>query len=337
MANVWRGVLEAAHGFARPVAIKQMHSHLASNPLYVDMFVEEARIGADLHAPNVAHVYDLCRSGSDYFMVMEWIEGIDLGSFLRFHNETHQKVPWELATAMGIGLCRALAAAHERTLDSGTPAPVVHRDVSPSNVLLSVRGAVKLIDFGLALAADRVAELTQPGIVKGKMSYLSPEVAMGLRPTPMCDQFAVGSVLWEALTGRRLFDGQTDVEVYEKVRDAQVKPLRPLRPDAPKELTQLVHKALSAREKDRFSSCRELAHKLAQVLQGQKQRADLHEHLAKTVVAARLYLGLGHGSRAPQETTPILDGAEAHTGRALPSDDSDQGLWHRLPFFSKRR
>jgi serine/threonine-protein kinase len=329
MANVWRGVVEGAHGYQRPVAVKQMHSHLAKNDLYVDMFVEEARIGAELHAPNIAHVYDLVSDADEYYMILEWVEGIDLGSYLRYLKQIGASMPWELACAMGIGLCRALAAAHERTLEDGTPAPVVHRDVSPSNILLSTRGAVKLIDFGLALAADRPSEGTQPGVVKGKMSYLSPEVATGLRPTAMCDQFAAGSVLWEALTGDRLFDGATDVEVFEKVRNCQVRPLRPLRRDAPKELVTIVHRALSSQEKDRFPSSRQMAHQLALVLQGSKQRRDLHEHLAKSVSTARIHLGLGHGSRAPEETTPIVEIER--------EEETEQSLWHRLPFFGSRK
>jgi serine/threonine-protein kinase len=329
MANVWRGELVGAHGFKRPVAIKQMHSHLAANSLYVDMFVEEARVGAQLHAPNIAHVYDLRSEGGEFFMVMEWVEGIDLGSFLRYHNDIGARMPWELVAAMGIGICRALAAAHERTLDDGSPAPVIHRDVSPSNILLSVRGAVKLIDFGLALARDRSTENTQPGVVKGKMSYLSPEVVLGSRPTPACDQFAAGSVLWEAMSGHRLFDGTTDVEVYEKVRNAQVRPLRPLRRDAPKDLIAIVHRALASQPKDRFPTTREMAHRIAQVLQGAVQARDLHEHLAKSVTAARAHLGLGHGSRAPDEATPVLD--------MEPEQETEQSLWHRLPFFGSKK
>jgi serine/threonine-protein kinase len=331
MANVWRGVVEGTHGFTRPVAIKQMHSHLAENPLYVDMFVEEARVGAALHAPNIAHVYDLCRDDGEFYMIIEWVEGIDLGSFLRYQAETGAVLAWELAAAVGVGLCRALAAAHERTLDDGTAAPVIHRDVSPSNVLLNTRGGVKLIDFGLALARDRLGELTQPGVVKGKMSYLSPEVVQGHRPTQFCDQFAAGAVLWETLTGRRLFDGATDLEVFEKVRDAQVKPLRPMRKDAPKELVAIVHRALAAQPNDRFPSCRAMAHALAQVLQGARQRADLHEHLAHAVDAARSFLGLGHGSRAPDDATPVA--AEL----ARPAEESLHGLWRLLPFVGKKR
>jgi serine/threonine protein kinase len=330
MANVWRGSVEGAEGFTRPVAIKQMHAHLAESPVYVAMFVEEARLGAQLHVPNIAHVYDFGCEQGDYYMVLEWIEGIDLGSFLKFLNSTRQQLPWELATAVGVGLCRALAAAHERTDERGMPQPVVHRDVSPSNVLLSVRGAVKLIDFGLALAADRRGEVTQPGIVKGKMSYLSPEVVLGARPTPACDQFAAGSVLWESLTGGRLFEGENDLEVFQKVRNGQVRPLRPLRPDAPKELVTIIHKALSPQEKDRFASCREMAHRLAQVLQTSKQRRDLHEHLARVVIAARSHLGLGHGSRSLDETTPVHDLEDLR-------DDDQQGLWHKLPFFGSKR
>jgi serine/threonine-protein kinase len=193
---------------------------------------------------------------------------------------------------------------------------------------LSVKGAVKLIDFGLALAGDRSGDNTQPGVVKGKMAYLSPEVAVGCRPTAACDQFAAGSVLWEALTNRRLFEGATELEVYEKVSGAQIQPLRPLRRDAPKELIAAINTALAAHEKNRFPSCRDMAHRLAQVLQGVVHRRDLHERLAKAVITAREGLHLGHGSQAPgQDTTPALEPERRRR------EDSADGLWHWLPFF----
>src|SRR5207237_5451466 len=143
---------------------------------------------------------------------------------------------WPLACAIGIGTLRGLGAAHSRVAPDGTPAPVIHRDVSPHNVLLGTNGVVKLTDFGLARARDRVASLTAPGTVKGKLTYLAPEVTFGKPNTVQSDLFGVGSVLWETLTGERLFDGKTDIEIFKKIRACTVPPIQKRRPDVPASL-----------------------------------------------------------------------------------------------------
>src|SRR6188768_715431 len=219
MADVWRGRVRGDSGFVRDVAVKQMHQNLASQPQYVAMFVEEARIGSSLSSPNVSEVHDFVHDRGNYYMVLEWIDGLDLGSWIKYHVGRGEQTRWELVAAIGVGVLRGLAAAHERVGPEGRVVPAVHRDVSPHNVLLTTRGMVKLIDFGLAFAPDRLQETTEPGIVKGKMAYLAPEIVTGGRPSPASDQFACGSVLWEALVGRKLFDGQTDYETYTRLRD----------------------------------------------------------------------------------------------------------------------
>src|SRR5258706_1679271 len=259
MADVWRGRVRGDWGFVRDVAIKQMHQNLAQQPPYVAMFVEEARLGSMLQSPNVAEVHDFVHDRGNYYMVLEWIDGVDLGTWIRWHASRNEPVRWELVAAAAVGILRGLAAAHERVGPDGAPMPVVHRDVSPHNVLLTTRGMVKLIDFGLALAPDRAVETTEAGIVKGKMSYLAPEIVGGGRPLPESDQFACGSVLWEALVGRKLFEGTTDYETYCRLRDCMVQPLRPLRPDVPQTFTQIIHRALAPRIDQRFPSTREMA------------------------------------------------------------------------------
>jgi len=302
MATVWRGAVEGAYGFSRTVAIKQMHPHLAETPLYVDMFVEEARVGSSLHEPNIAHVYDLCAEDGHFFMVMEWVDGIDLGSWIRYHNDRGQTTSWELVTAIAVGLARALTAAHERR-----PAPVVHRDVSPHNILISTTGVVKLIDFGLSLAFDRTKDLTNPGIVKGKMSYLSPEILAGERPSPKSDQFAIGSVLWEALVGRRLFEGANDLEVYEKLKGGHVPPLRPLRADLPRALLTTVNRALRPDPRERFPSTRDLTNELVHILKTVKTRRDPADEIATKVGDARAHFaGVARTEEAETPTPEVL-------------------------------
>ncbi|RMH38711.1 MAG: serine/threonine protein kinase [Deltaproteobacteria bacterium] len=338
MATVWRATVSGAGGFQRTVAVKQMHPHLCEQPAYVDMFFEEARVGAALNDANIPQVYDCVEDGGNYYIVMEWVEGIDLGSYIKYCAERGTKARWELVTAVGIGMLRGLAAAHERVTDDGKRAPIVHRDVSPHNVLLDVFGRVKLIDFGLSLARDRGKDLTEPGVVKGKISYLSPGVVAGARPTPATDQFAAGTVLWEALVGRRLFDGATDFEVYKKMREAQIQPLRPLRPDVPKGLVAVVMRALSANEADRYPSVREMARQLALVLKEHRARRDLHVQLGREVVEARANLAIGRRTHDPADETPIQDVESAQltpVEGAKPGQPQRRGLLHWLPWLGK--
>jgi serine/threonine-protein kinase len=205
---------------------------------------------------------------------------------------------------------------------------------------------VKLIDFGLALTPDRRQETTDPGIVKGKMSYLAPEIVGGGRPEPASDQFACGSVLWEALVGRKLFDGSTDYETYCRLRDCMVQPLRPLRPDVPPPLAQIIHRALSQSVETRFPSTREMARQLGTALKKVQLRRDLHTVLARTVADARTALGVAPRPEDPSQLTPValLPREDAAPSEVTPEEESwlDQtanavrGLRHYLPFFGKR-
>lgn len=326
MADVWRAEVEGDLGFRRVVAVKQMHPALAEQPAYVAMFVEESRLGASLESPNLAEVRDFIHERGNYFMVLEWIEGVDLGTWTRWHFERGELPRWELVAGIGVGVLRGLAAGHER-VEHGAPAPVVHRDVSPHNVLLTSRGLVKVIDYGLALASDRRVETTDPGIVKGKMAYLSPEIVAGGRPVPASDQFAVGSVIWEALVGRKLFDGANDYETYVRLRDCQVQPLKPLRPDVPADFAALIMRALSPRIEQRYPTAREFARQIGTVLKKVQLRRDLHTMLAKTVVDARASMGLGARTGDLSALTPIAELRVDEGGLG----DRLRGLRHKLP------
>ncbi|MBP8809013.1 MAG: serine/threonine protein kinase [Kofleriaceae bacterium] len=328
MADVWRAEVEGDLGFRRTVAIKQMHPGLAGQPTYVQMFVEEARLGAALESPNLAEVRDFIAHRGNYYMVLEWVEGIDLGTWVRWHFERGEAPRWELVAAIGVGVLRGLAAAHERHV-GGVAAPVVHRDVSPHNVMLTTRGLAKLIDFGLALAADRTADATEPGVVKGKMAYLSPEIVSGARPVPASDQFAVGSVMWEALVGRKLFDGANDYETYVRVRDCQVPPLKPLRPDVPADVAALIARALAPRVDQRYPSAREFARQLGTALKKVQLRRDLHALLSRSVSDARASMGLGARTGDLSALTPIAELRPEEQATAF--GDRLRGLRHKLP------
>ena len=352
MADVWRGRVRGDWGFVRDVAVKQMHQNLAAQPNYVAMFVEEARLGSMLQSPNVAEVHDFVHDRGNYYMILEWIDGVDMGTWIRWHVGRNEQTRWELVAAIAVGILRGLAAAHERIGPDGNPLPVVHRDVSPHNVLLTNRGMVKVIDFGLALAIDRTQETTEPGIVKGKMSYLAPEIVAGNRPVPASDQFACGSVLWEALVGRKLFEGSTDYETYTRLRDCMVQPLRPLRSDVPAPFVQIIHRALSAGIEQRFPSTREMARQIGTTLKKVQLRKDLHTVLAKSVAEARQGMGLGPRTGDPSSATPVAQILADDTPRielaprvetppegaaSVSTMEKLRGLRHRLPFFGRKR
>lgn len=336
MAVVWRAHQHGDRGFARPVAVKQMHDHLAEQPAYVDMFVEEARVGAVLHDPAIAQVYDFVAEDGQFYLVMEWVDGIDLGTYVKHVVGAGKKPPWELVAAVGIGMLRGLAAAHERVAEDGSVAPIVHRDISPHNILLTRKGTVKIIDFGLSLARDRGKVLTEPGIVKGKMSYLAPEIVMGKRPTPLSDQFATGSVLWEALVGRKLFEGESDFDTYKKLRDAEVEGLKPNRADVPAKLAKAIHRALSGHERDRFGSAREMSQALAAVLRTAKVSRDIHGFVAEHVKECRTQIR-GEPESPSGETPVTALSGELSAEIETEMDGPRRGLRHRLPSFLRRR
>lgn len=266
MAEVYRGVAHGAAGFRRTVAIKRVLDQYSHNAEFISMFVEEARVGSDIQHPNVVHIYDFdIDSSGRYFLVMEWMDGLNLADWTQAHREAARPTSWPLVAAAGIEVLKALSAAHERRDPTGRPAPVFHRDVTPSNIMLAQNGIVKLTDFGLARAMDR-ARITQPHILKGKLSYVAPELIEGRDPTHASDLFSAGVVLWEVLAGRKLFVGDNPVDLLRTVRRAEVPSLHEIRPDIPKDLHQVIHRALAKDPDERFTSARSMARALANLL-----------------------------------------------------------------------
>ena len=204
-------------GFVRPVGIKVVHAHLAKDRAFVEMFLDEARLSARILHPNVVHVEELGESEGMFFLAMELVHGAPLSSLLGRLAENGRVLRPEVACAIAMKVLDGLHAAHEVTDDEGVRLEVVHRDVSPQNVLVAADGRVKLIDFGIAKARGRLQE-TEAGSLKGKVRYMSPEQAWGRPIDRRTDVYALGIVLWESLMGRRLFGGANDIEALEQVR-----------------------------------------------------------------------------------------------------------------------
>jgi serine/threonine protein kinase len=287
MAVVWRGIAHGASGFARPVAIKRIEAHVLGFAEVVEMFVEEARVGALLSHPNIVQVFDFGKDEQGHhFLVTELVNGLHLGQWVASYVERAQReTPWSLVAAIGIEMLRGLEAAHSRKDPDGNASPILHRDVTPPNILLDVSGIVKLADFGLARAMDR-AQMTRPNIVKGKLSYLSPELIAGEAPSPATDVFSVGIVMWEALTGERLFNANSDVEVVAQVREAKVPLLSLKRGNLPMALASAVHRALEKDPARRFRSARDMLEALTDVLRVLPDSTDAMA-LGKSVREAR--------------------------------------------------
>lgn len=314
MATVWRAIQHGTAGFMRQVAIKHIKPEFQAIENYINMFVEEARVGADLGHPNIVQVHDFMDFERSYYLVMEWVEGLDLGSIVRSFLKINESAPWSLVTAVCLDALRGLSAAHERRRHDGSKSPVIHRDVSPHNILVSVNGLAKLTDFGLARARDRLFSLTAPGTVKGKLTYLSPEVSYGQQATPISDLFSMGNVMWESLAGRRLFRGSTDLETFRLIRDCRVPPLSEFRPDIPEKLANAIGTALEREPMDRFPSARAMARALADVMADAGWNEDSRLQLGYAVLQARSKKGLTddwyeRSKRVkPRWFTPRLDG-----------------------------
>ena len=269
MAEVFQGVAESIEGFTKRVAIKRVLPHLAENKKFLAMFLDEARLSLRMNHANVVHVFDIGQAGGTYFIVMEFVDGTDVKKLMETMRKRGTRVPLELAIFIIMEVCRGLAYAHELEDADGNNLNIVHRDVSPPNILLSKQGEVKIVDFGLAKATSQL-EHTDPGVVKGKFAYLAPEAAWGRKVDRRADVFACGIILFELLTGKRLFLGENDVKTVELVRLGEVPPMAELNPDIKPELEGIVRKALAQNEHDRFQTCDEMAEELASYLFSQR-------------------------------------------------------------------
>jgi serine/threonine-protein kinase len=222
MAVVHLGRLVGPAGFSRTVAIKRLHPHLARNPEFVAMFLDEARLAARIRHPNVVSTLDVVATEGELFVVMEYVPGDSLARLLRAASDRGEKTPLSVAASIMVNVLHGLHAAHEACDENGQPLQLVHRDVSPHNVLVGTDGQAHVIDFGVAKAIGR-AQVTREGQLKGKLAYMAPEQVKGHKVDRRADVFGAAVVFWEMLTGERLFDGADEGEIYGKVVRGEVR------------------------------------------------------------------------------------------------------------------
>jgi serine/threonine-protein kinase len=261
MAEVYRAVTQGVEGFRRTFVVKRILADKADSATFIRMFIDEARICAALHHPNVVQVYDFGSVEGSYFLAMEYLQGKDLSSLMRVLRAAKTSVPPGLAAFIGREAAVGLHYAHTLKGAGGQPLGIVHRDVTPSNIMLLFAGGVKLLDFGIAKAATAASEAGEGGGdgVKGKFGYLAPEQARGVDVDGRADVFALGVTMWEMLVGRRLFAGKDEVETLRNVLQKPVPPPSSLRPDVPPELDRIVLRALDRSREKRYQNADELA------------------------------------------------------------------------------
>jgi eukaryotic-like serine/threonine-protein kinase len=265
MAEVYRGESAGIEGFRKKVAIKRVLPKLSQNREFINMFLDEARLGAYLNHSRCVQVFDIGQGGGSHFIVMEYVDGADLKHVLEFLAEHGQLMRVEVACAIALGIAEGLAYAHQARDFADRPLEIVHRDISPQNVLMTRFGEVKLVDFGLAKASSHLTEEDED-IVKGKFGYLAPEITHGRPADRRVDIFAAGILLWEMLAGRRLFLGNTDLETFQLVRAAQVPDPRHIRKDVPDDVVRVLARALAPEPASRYSTADEFARDLSVVL-----------------------------------------------------------------------
>ncbi|MCS6898340.1 MAG: serine/threonine-protein kinase [Myxococcales bacterium] len=283
MATVYLGRLVTAPGFERQVAIKKLHPHLERQKDFVEMFLDEARIVARLHHPNVVQTLECGADEGGHFLVMDYVEGPTLAKMLAKAAGMGERIPTSVAVRVALDALAGLHAAHELTGEDGRLLNVVHRDVSPQNILVSVDGIARITDFGVARANERLA-VTRTGQLKGKLSYMAPEQARGEPTDRRADVFAMGVILWEMLTGRRLFRGKADseAETLTKVLYGEIARVSAVHPEIHPLLDAICAQALERPLDARYATCADFAEALEQAARGGVEVAT-HREVARYV------------------------------------------------------
>jgi len=277
MAEVYKAKSHGVEGFEKILVIKRILTELSENPAFVDMFINEAKIAVTLSHANIVQVFDLGKADETYFIAMEYVAGVDLATVLRRARKYGKPLPVELAVFIVSEVAKGLDYAHRRRDADMQPLNIVHRDVSPQNVLLSYEGEVKLTDFGIAKARTTVEQETEHGVLKGKYAYMAPEQARGKPVDARTDLFALGTVLYEALAGVNPFLRPSTYDTLQRVRDGEAEPILEVAEQVPEELAAIVHRAMSPSPDDRHENAGRFYEDLIQFLYASGRRVGAHD------------------------------------------------------------
>ena len=294
MAELFKAQQRGVQGFQKIVAIKRILPHFSDNEDFVTMFIDEAKLAAQLTHPNIVQIFDLGKAGSSYYIAMEYVNGRDLRTLLKKVREYGAPFPEQVAAFVVMKIAAALDYAHRKRGFDDRELKLVHRDISPQNVILSTEGAVKLVDFGIAKAASKASH-TVAGALKGKLLYMSPEQATGQPLDNRSDLYSLGLVLFELLTGERCFQADSELGVLEKVRLGRISDLSTLNPNVSREMVAIVNRALQKNVDHRYPSARFMERDLRDYLQ--RQGTPITEHDVAEYMNALL-----KGSREQLET-----------------------------------
>jgi serine/threonine protein kinase len=339
MAEVHLARAAGIEGFEKLVVLKRILPHLSADPHFIRMFLAEARLAAILDHPNIVQVFDLGHDGGEYYFTMEFVYGENLQNILRAVRRTSTPLPYEHAITICNGVAAGLHYAHERVGFDGQRLGLVHRDVSPTNVMVTYEGCAKVADFGIAKVMNRT-DVTQAGMRKGKVPYMSPEQCRAEPLDPRSDVFALGIVLYEATTMRRLFDGENEFGVMNRIVNGDVPPPSSIRSGYPKDLERIVMRALSTNRNERHGSALELQWDLERFARERKMectplalRGYLHQVFTPQPFPWGALMGDGGGGRPSAMATMVDIG---HGSGSMPGRGVDQATPASVPSYMRQ-
>jgi serine/threonine-protein kinase len=279
MAEVFLAVRPGLEGFEKTLAIKRIRPHLSNEEAFVKMFLNEAKLAAQLQHPNIVQIFDLGKINQSYYIAMEYISGRDMSRVIPKAEKMGIPFPIEYALSIAASVLDGLAYAHTKTDDFGVPLHIVHRDITPENIMVGWNGNVKILDFGIAKATIQTDQ-TKAGEIKGKLAYMSPEQGMGKVLDARSDIFALGVVLYEWITGYKMFTGENEMAILKSIVDGRIYPPSYFREDIPEAIEDILMKALAKDREQRYQTARDMQFDILGWLQGDAEFSPSSAHVA---------------------------------------------------------